>query len=56
MPYNYTSLQEIDTETLDYLTFVLPEPINEMCIKDINSFLTHLESYYIELDMQLEIV
>lgn len=56
MPYNYKSLNEIDTETFDYLSFVLPDPIEEMNISDINFFLTQLESYYIGIDTEEEMV
>jgi len=51
MPYTYTNINQIDAETLDYLNFVLPEPVRDMSISEINRFLNALESYYTEVDI-----
>lgn len=50
MIYNYSSVSQIDKDTLDYLNFVSPEPVENMNIKEINSFLTKLENTFKELD------
>lgn len=50
MIYDYSSLNQIDKDTLDYLKFVTPEPIENMNIKEINNFLTKLETMFEELD------
>lgn len=50
MPYTYRSLREIDSFTYDYLEFVLPTPIEDTPIGEINSFLTVMEKNFIELD------
>lgn len=50
MGYNYKSIREIDSETLDYLEFVTPEPVKTMKISDINKFLTMLDIHFSELD------
>lgn len=55
MPYNYNSLQEIDSFTYDYLRFVLPDPIEETPLYEINRFLNELEKNFIELDTVSEI-
>lgn len=54
MVYNYKSLIEIDKETLDYLDFVVPEPLTSMKIEDINNFLTLLDMNFSDLDTQTE--
>lgn len=51
MPYTYTNINQIDTETLDYLNFVLPEPVQDTPISEINRFLNTLESYYLGIDI-----
>lgn len=50
MIYNYKSIKEIDYETLDYLEFVAPEPVEQMKIEEINDFLTKLDMHFFELD------
>lgn len=50
MIYNYKSIKEIDKETLDYLDFVAPEPLDNMKINEINDFLTKLDMLFSELD------
>lgn len=47
--YNYKSVNEIDANTLDYLEFVVPRPVGEMSIGDINKFLNKIEQCYDEL-------
>lgn len=54
MPYTYRNLREIDSFTYDYLKFVLPTPIENTPIGEINSFLTVLEKNFIELDNKPE--
>lgn len=54
MPYTYRSLREIDSFTYDYLKFVLPTPIEDTPIGEINYFLTQLEQNFIELDNKNE--
>ena len=49
MPYTYRNLREIDSFTYDYLKFVLPTPIENTPIGEINSFLTVLEKNFIQL-------
>lgn len=50
MPYTYRSLREIDSFTYDYLKFVLPNPIEDTSIEEINNFLNTLEKNFLELD------
>lgn len=50
MSYQYSSINEIDYHTLDYLKFVIPKPLEEMSISEINEFLNTLEKYFIEQD------
>lgn len=50
MIYNYSNISQIDKDTLDYLNFVAPEPLEKMNIKEINNFLTKLETMFEELD------
>lgn len=50
--YKYCSLGEIDSQTFDYLKFVIPGNIYETPITDINSFLNELESFYEEFDKE----
>ncbi len=52
MPYTYRSLREIDSFTYDYLKFVLPDPIENTSIEEINNFLNTLEKNFIELDSE----
>lgn len=54
MPYTYRSLREIDSFTYDYLKFVLPNPIEDTSIEEINNFLTTLEKNFIELDNEVK--
>ena len=56
MPYTYNNINQIDKETLDYLKFVLPTPVEETPINEINRFLTELDKYYLELDTTIEVV
>jgi len=55
MPYTYRSLREIDSFTYDYLKFVLPSPIEDTTIDEINEFLTTLEKNFIELDSEKKV-
>lgn len=55
MPYTYRSLREIDSFTYDYLKFVLPSPIEDTTIDEINEFLTTLEKNFNELDNQTKV-
>ena len=55
MPYTYRSLREIDSFTYDYLKFVLPSPIEDTTIDEINEFLTTLEKNFIELDTEKKV-
>lgn len=50
MTYNYTNVNQIDNDTLDYLNFVSPKPVENMNIIEINNFLTELEKMFEELD------
>jgi hypothetical protein len=54
MPYQYRNLKEIDAQTLDYLEFVVPKPLDEMSIDEINDFLNTLEEFFLELDGNAE--
>ena len=48
--YNYRNIKEIDHQTLDYLRFVAPSPLETMDITEVNDFLNKLETYFVELD------
>jgi hypothetical protein len=50
LSYNYSNIKEIDYQTLDYLKFVVPKPIEDMDINEINEFLNKLEEHFIDLD------
>lgn len=48
--YDFNTVNDIDSETLDYLRFVSPEPVEDLNIQEINNFLNTLEKFFIELD------
>jgi hypothetical protein len=50
LSYNYRNIKEIDYHTLDYLKFVVPKPIEDMDITEVNEFLNKLEEHFIDLD------
>jgi len=49
MQYNFKYHSDIDHDTLDYLAFVTPEPIESMSIHAVNKFLTELDRHFLEL-------
>lgn len=50
MVYNYSSIKEIDPETLEYLEFVAPFDLADEPVTTINRFLTRVDECYDELD------
>ena len=45
--YQYNSLLDIDDETLDYLSFVIPGwDVHKTPIDDVNTFLNELDTLY----------
>ena len=51
--YQYNSLLDIDEETLDYLSFVIPGgDVYKTPIDDVNTFLNELDTLYEELEQQ----
>jgi len=54
--YQYNSLLDIDEETLDYLSFVIPGgDVYKTPIDDVNTFLNELDTLYEELEQQKEV-
>ncbi len=54
--YQYNSLLDIDEETLDYLSFVIPGgDVYKTPIDDVNTFLNELDILYEELEQQKEV-
>lgn len=54
--YQYNSLLDIDEETLDYLSFVIPGgDVYKTPIDDVNTFLNELDTLYEEMDRQKEV-
>jgi len=54
--YQYNSLLDIDEETLDYLSFVIPGgDVYKTPIDDVNTFLNELDTLYEELEKQKEV-
>ena len=54
--YQYNSLLDIDEETLDYLSFVIPGgDVYKTPIDDVNTFLNELDTLYEELEIEKQI-
>ena len=54
--YQYNSLLDIDEETLDYLSFVIPGgDVYKTPIDDVNTFLNELDTLYEELEREKQI-
>lgn len=54
--YRYLSLSDIDDQTFDYLSFVIPGNIYHTPIEDVNNFLNELESFYEEMEQEKDCV
>lgn len=54
--YRYLSLSDIDDQTFDYLSFVIPGNIYQTPIEDVNNFLNELESFYEEMEQEKDCV
>jgi hypothetical protein len=50
----YFSVYDIDSNTLDYLQYVMPGNIYTKSIEEINEFVNKLEEIYSELDQEKE--
>ena len=54
--YKYNSLIDIDSETLDYLNFVIPGGnLYATSIDDVNTFLNNLDDVYAEFEREKRI-
>ena len=54
--YQYNSLLDIDEETLDYLSFVIPGgDVYKTPIDDVNTFLNELDTLYEEFEREKQI-
>ncbi len=54
--YQYNSLLDIDEETLDYLSFVLPGgDVYKTAIDDVNTFLNKLDTLYEEMEREKQV-
>lgn len=54
--YQYSSLLDIDEETLDYLDFVIPGGnVYNTPIDDVNVFLNRLDNLYAEMEKEKEV-
>lgn len=53
MTYHYASVNEIDSDTLDYLEFVAPFDLSDVPVTKINNFLTRIDECFEELDTEI---
>lgn len=54
MQYNYSSVNEIDQDTLEYLEFIAPFNVSETPVTSINLFLSKVDECFDDLDESID--